>query len=949
MGFFWAVDLGGIYEPPHLMMALNLLFMLPVALFVAYQTGRGFLLRGQPGLLWFSCGILFWGGAGPLGGSLLAYGPEAAVTVHNVLIGLAAVCHFAGTAFAPWPRSALRWPQAWLAGAYAGVLTLMVVVVLATLSGAMPAFFIQGEGGTPLRQIVLGSAVALFVLTAILLLRNPGGTRSAFQYGYALALLLIAVGLFGVLIQSNVGSALGWTGRFAQYLGSLYLMIAAVVGMRENRDGSHLLEAALGEATRRLEELLSRYELVLAGAQDAIWDWDVVHQRVHFSPQWKALRGYTEDEVSDHESEWSAGIHPDDAPRVFARLQEHFTGQSPVFAEEYRIRCKDGSWKWIYDRGLAQRNAAGQVVRMAGSESDITVRKQTEEVICRNEQFKQAILDAMSAHVAVLDREGSIVAINAAWRRFAIENSGEDGQPTPHTGMGVNYREVCRTACGEGAEDALDVLKGIDAVLAGDAKCFSHEYTCHSPEKPRWFSLAVTPLGDGSGGVVIAHTDITLSRQLAEQLRNERDRLTRIAASVPGVICSFRRQPDGKANFPYASPAIDDLYGLSAETLAESAAPLWAMFHPDDLAHLDAGIDASAQTMTPWRDEFRVRHPSKGEIWVEGHSMPVREADGSLIWQGYLQDITERKRAEQQLFEAHERLNALMQALPVGVSFSDDPTCQHITGNPMLLAQFEMTPQDNVSASAAEPTAAGRRVRYFHQGQEIGDAELPLQRAAAEDRVIPAIELEIRLPSGRCWLAEVIGAPLHDAKNQTIGGLAVVMDISQRKRLEEDLRRLATTDPLTGAFNRRYLAQALETEISRAQRHARPLSLIMFDLDHFKRINDQFGHDQGDAVLKNIAMLVRDRLRHTDVFVRWGGEEFMILAPETAMPQALALAETLQAAFRQSPIGDIGPVTASFGVAEYRPDETMDQWLKRVDEQVYQVKRDGRDRISYRP
>jgi PAS domain S-box-containing protein len=360
MGFFWAVDLSTVYEPPHLMMVLNLFLMLPVALFVAYQTGRSFLLRGHPGLLWFSCGILFWGSAGPLGGILLPYGPGAVVTVHNILVGLAAVCHFAGVAFAPWLHPTLRWPAVWLAGAYTGVLTLMVVVVLETLSGGIPVFFIQGEGGTLLRHIVLSSAATLFVLTAILLMRNPDGTRSAFQYWYALALLLIAVGLFAVLIQSNLGGPLGWTGRLAQYLGSLYLMIAAAVGMRENRDWGHLLEAALGEARQRAEELLRRYELVLAGAQDAIWDWDVMHQRVHFSPQWKAMRGYADDEVSDHENEWSAGIHPDDAPRVFARLQDHFAGQSPVFAEEYRIQCKDGSWKWIYDRGgPTRRGRAG--------------------------------------------------------------------------------------------------------------------------------------------------------------------------------------------------------------------------------------------------------------------------------------------------------------------------------------------------------------------------------------------------------------------------------------------------------------------------------------------------------------------------------------------------------------------------------------------------------------
>ena len=147
--------------------------------------------------------------------------------------------------------------------------------------------------------------------------------------------------------------------------------------------------------------------------------------------------------------------------------------------------------------------------------------------------------------------------------------------------------------------------------------------------------------------------------------------------------------------------------------------------------------------MTPWRDEFRVEHPRKGAVWVEGHFMPVREPDGGILWHGYVQDITERKRAERQLFATHERLQALMEALPVGVSFSDDVTCQRITGNPMLRAQFEMTPQDNISASALETAALGRGVRYFFDGQELREVELPLQRVVAENRVIPPMELAV--------------------------------------------------------------------------------------------------------------------------------------------------------------------------------------------------------------
>ncbi len=248
------------------------------------------------------------------------------------------------------------------------------------------------------------------------------------------------------------------------------------------------------------------------------------------------------------------------------------------------------------------------------------------------------------------------------------------------------------------------------------------------------------------------------------------------------------------------------------------------------------------------------------------------------------------------------------------------------------------------------------RLSYRDWEQHIHPQDLPAVQEALRahlTRRTPFWESEYRLrrtdDGGWIWLhlrGKVIG---RDSCGQPTRVCGIVMDISERKRLEEQLRQLAVTDPLTGAFNRRYLLQVLETEINRARRHARPLALIMFDLDHFKRINDHFGHDRGDAVLKGVATLVRERLRHSDVFVRWGGEEFLILAPETTLTQALALAETLRAGLHQSPIADIGPVTASFGVAEYRQGETLDQWLKRVDELVYQVKREGRDQISHRP
>jgi PAS domain S-box-containing protein len=169
--------------------------------------------------------------------------------------------------------------------------------------------------------------------------------------------------------------------------------------------------------------------------------------------------------------------------------------------------------------------------------------------------------------------------------------------------------------------------------------------------------------------------------------------------------------------------------------------------------------------------------------------VPVRDEHGTVTcWAGINLDISRLKQAERELFDANQRWQALMRAVPVGVSFSDDPTCQRITGNPAALAQFEVDAADNLSASAPDSVAPGRQLRFFREGRPVTDSELPLQRAVAENIVIPPMELEVHLPSGRRWFAEASGAPVRGPHGEVVGGLAVTADITQRKRAEEALR-----------------------------------------------------------------------------------------------------------------------------------------------------------------
>jgi len=176
--------------------------------------------------------------------------------------------------------------------------------------------------------------------------------------------------------------------------------------------------------------------------------------------------------------------------------------------------------------------------------------------------------------------------------------------------------------------------------------------------------------------------------------------------------------------------------------------------------------------------------------------------------------------------------------------------------------------------------------------------------------------------------------------------VGIIRDITERKQAEHRLREFAEKDSLTGLLNRRKFYEVLEQEKERAIRYARSLSLIMFDIDHFKAVNDTYGHSAGDKVLKKIASVVTDHIRKTDVLGRIGGEEFAILATETTVESALALAEKIRRAVEMTAHDHAGKITISLGVSEYDDGLTLDEFIGRTDEALYAAKNNGRNRVK---
>ncbi|MEO5333377.1 MAG: diguanylate cyclase [Magnetococcus sp. YQC-5] len=175
-----------------------------------------------------------------------------------------------------------------------------------------------------------------------------------------------------------------------------------------------------------------------------------------------------------------------------------------------------------------------------------------------------------------------------------------------------------------------------------------------------------------------------------------------------------------------------------------------------------------------------------------------------------------------------------------------------------------------------------------------------------------------------------------------VGYTAIRQNITDKKRIEE----LSVTDRLTQLYNRLRLDEAFRCEVARSRRYGHPLSVILFDVDHFKSVNDTHGHQVGDQVLIHMAQVLKSNVRQSDIPGRWGGEEFLVICPETDESGVFSLAEKLRQAIAAYDFPTVGHKTSSFGVGTIQPEETINGLVHRVDVALYQAKKKGRNRVE---
>ena len=401
----------------------------------------------------------------------------------------------------------------------------------------------------------------------------------------------------------------------------------------------------------------------------------------------------------------------------------------------------------------------------------------------RTPEFNRAILDSITAQVAVIDQHGTIIFANRAWLDFRLAIARNNGRPQRGQ-VGENYLSLCEEIGDEGCVKGHEAAQGVRSVLQGTQARFQLQYEVDEEGlswlEGRWFMLSVTPFQCGTAGAVVTHVDISAQMQAEQALRAERDRFQRMAAVAPGVIHSYAYRSDGSQSFIYASPSISEIYGLTAEQLRDDGRLATQRIHPEDSGRIEQELEQAKAGMSIWQSEFRVLHPVKGTIWVEGRSTPVRESDGSLVWHGFLTDITDRKNAEEALRRSEEHLRLAMGTAPMGTW-------------ELELDSYALNWSDNLwTMMGRTPGSETLSLETYSNALHPDDRQRVMNEltGAIETGRVLRCEYRIMRPDGTMrWSlshGRVVPNPRAQGKRRFVG---VDLDITARKQLEDQFHQ----------------------------------------------------------------------------------------------------------------------------------------------------------------
>ena len=626
---------------------------------------------------------------------------------------------------------------------------------------------------------------------------------------------------------------------------------------------------------------------------------------------------------------------------------------------------------------------AGEVDTVADRSGQPFVLRRSQEHLRATEAAKQiAILNALPAYIALLDTQGVIISVNEAWRQFgpasAIQGPGYD--------IGLNYPEICDSAPGDRLSAPKQAAGGIRLVLAGRVKSFSLEYPCHSPAGQRWFLLRVTPLVvDQPNGAIVMHLDVTAERQVKETLHASEARFRQMAENIRDVF--FLMEAAGN-RIAYVSPAYEEIWGRSCESLYADPDSWSTAIHPEDRAAIYESYNKQKPT-GKFELEYRIVRPDGSLRWIEARGFPVHDdADNLVRIAGIAKDITQRKEAENRIaylnrvYAMLSGINTLIvratgrdelfrEACRIAVDAGGFHMCLLGIVEPHTMAlvpvasagkdeQLLAAVKDILPASKDAPATPAARVIKEQKAVVSNDLENDAVVASSRQyvasgvrsmAVLPLIVEEKTIGVLALYAGEIEFFQDEELKllTELASDIAFAMDHIKK---QEQLDYLAYYDVLTGLANRVLFHERLEQGVVNAGQQGSNLALVLLDIERFKIINDTLGRRVGDALLKAVAARMADFATAPGQLGRLDADHFAIMLPQFQTEEQLAHLVEHRIAEIFGPAFQVGAfefrLSAKFGIAMFPADgANADTLLKNAEAALRKAKTSGERYLFY--
>lgn len=361
--------------------------------------------------------------------------------------------------------------------------------------------------------------------------------------------------------------------------------------------------------------------------------------------------------------------------------------------------------------------------------------------------------------------------------------------------------------------------------------------------------------------------------------------------------------------------------------------------HPDDLDRCVEIYNLNFDQRKSFSMEYRLKNVNQEYRWILDIGRPYYDLDGTFLgYIGSCYDITERKNTQEKLETIQSEMKVIVQAVEQTnemVRITDkDAIITYV--NDAVITETGYTKKELI----------GQKSSIFKSGKHDQSFYKNLWDTVSSGNIYKNVIINKR-KDGTLYHEEQTITPVFDEQNN-LSFVSTGHDISERIEVEKKLHTLATRDTLTGVYNRYSLNKEIDINIKKYERYEDIFSLLMLDIDHFKNVNDTYGHDVGDLVLKELCSVIENLIRETDVFGRWGGEEFLLILPKTNRGEATSIATRIKNIIEEHKFDYIPQVTISIGVSVYNKSIKKEIFLKDVDDALYKAKSTGRNRVEYK-